>query len=253
MFSGFSCARANRPARPDGSRPAGRSSGRQSKEPPGSRSPSVLTPAPLLLPTAPARRPGSHRSGSAPTHSSRRCSSARPDRRSLRSARGSARSCSTRRSGLLPTARRELRVRGGLARGLHAGRAGGQHAPVLPAACDCAADWLDEFAFDADAFEPTLSSANRAVVAGLSTRIEMFVLLGLVCAAPDQHRSLCARRRLFDSRMPSSGEAAAARLTPVVRERTLAVQRDEHRFIPHSLSVSMDTHWARAPSAEGDA
>ena len=93
----------------------------------------------------------------------------------------------------------------------------GQHAPVLPAACDCAADWLDELAFDADALEPTLFVCETGPsLPGLSTRMEMFVLLGLVCAAPDAAPAACALDADCSTVwMPSSGVAAAARLTPV--------------------------------------
>jgi hypothetical protein len=129
----------------------------------------------------------------------------------------------------------------------------GQHAPVPPPPdWVCAAPWFDEFAFDAAAAESALFVCETAPsLPGLRTRTEMFVLLGLVCAAPDAAAAACALDADWSTVwMPSVGVAATARLTPVVRERTLTASAMRHRFIYVSLSVSMDNAPGRAPGTE---
>jgi hypothetical protein len=83
----------------------------------------------------------------------------------------------------------------------------------------------------------------------------MFVLLGLVCAAPAAAPAACPLEADWSTVwLPTDGTAAVARLTPVVSERTAAMSAMRHRFIEVSLETVFEVAPGKTPErgqAEG--
>jgi hypothetical protein len=110
--------------------------------------------------------------------------------------------------------------------------------------------------FDAVASESTLFDCEtEPSFPGLRTRIETFVLLGLVCAAPAAAPATCPLEAdWFTVWLPTDGTAAVARPTPVVSERTAAMSAICHRFMRFLLLTVFEVapgQAARARRVEG--